>query len=74
MVTTVPSDVHGPPAFTRIFAETRFSDEQGQALRAALGADGRHDFELDSTLRNEAGETIATGKGFYAIRAASVMR
>jgi len=58
------------PAFTRIVAETRFSAEQAQTLRAALAAEGRHDFELGSVIRNDAGETVAEAKGTYAIRPA----
>jgi hypothetical protein len=62
------------PATGPIVAETRFSDEQAQTMHAALEAEGRHDFELASVIRNEAGETLAEATGTYAIRPAASLR
>jgi len=56
------------PAWTELVAEAKFSDEEAGQLRDALKSKGRYDFELESVLRNSAGEIVATGTGFYAIR------
>ncbi|MDP6979971.1 MAG: YiiD C-terminal domain-containing protein [Myxococcota bacterium] len=61
------------PATTDITAETKFSESEAAAMRAALAADGRCDFELESTIRNTAGEVVAEGKGFYSVRKASAI-
>jgi acyl-coenzyme A thioesterase PaaI-like protein len=57
------------PARSNIVAETFFPESEAKSLRAALVENGRFDFALESTIRDVAGETVATAKGFYAVRA-----
>ncbi|MFP6655314.1 MAG: YiiD C-terminal domain-containing protein [Myxococcota bacterium] len=56
------------PAGSNIVAEASFSESEANRLRAALVEKGRFDFTLESTIRDVAGEMVATAKGFYAIR------
>jgi acyl-coenzyme A thioesterase PaaI-like protein len=61
------------PAYGDIVAETRFSEEQADTLKSELNANGRYDFVLESEVRNLEEETLAIGKGFYAIRDAAAI-
>lgn len=56
------------PALTDITSEASFSAEQVEAMNAALDATGRYDFELDSVVRDTAGEVVTRATGCYAIR------
>lgn len=61
------------PAFGDIVAETRFSESQADTMKSELKANGRYDFVLESEIRNLDEETLAIGKGFYAIRDAAAI-
>jgi hypothetical protein len=56
------------PATSAIVGEARFSDSDMNAMLRRLDDHGRCDFELDAYIKDEAGETVAQGRGVYAIR------
>jgi len=56
------------PAFGDIVAETRFSKAHSAEMKSELKSKGRYDFVLESEIRNLDEQTLALGKGFYAIR------
>ena len=58
------------PASTTVTAEAHFSDPEKEAMLIRLREDGRCDFVMRSVLRNENGETVAEGRGVYAVRPA----
>ena len=62
------------PAFGDIVAETRFPKDQSDTMRSELKSKGRYDFVLESEIRNLDEETLAVGKGFYAIRESAALR
>lgn len=56
------------PATTGIVASTHFSTDDMQSIADSLRDADRSDFELDIVVESESGETIAQGRGFYAVR------
>jgi thioesterase domain-containing protein len=56
------------PATGDVFAEAEMSDELVAELSEKAAAEGKAEFEFETTLRDESGELVATTVGTYQLR------
>lgn len=56
------------PATGDVFAEATMSEELVAELSEKASADGKAEFEFETTLSDESGETVATTIGIYQLR------
>ncbi|MBJ8348498.1 YiiD C-terminal domain-containing protein [Antrihabitans sp. YC2-6] len=57
------------PAKTDVTADASLSDDEITRITAEAAANGKCDFVLESVVTDSAGETVATTKGLYQLRA-----